>query len=235
MNHVINPYNPVMNFIGKLLDCILLNLLWFVCSIPVFTLGASTSALFYCTLKLAEDTKVSIWSDFFSAFRQNFREGTKITGVLLPIGVIFFLAGWFYRQNRLPGPLLAVGTGIYFLFLILYLIVFLNVFPLLARFDNNWKQMLKNAFLVGIRYPVCTLVMAGIHILLAFLAIRFFTPLIFLGEGFAAFLCSYLLKPVFHSLARNDPPQGESGGPSDSTAHKEGKDDRSVSVEKLTA
>ena len=37
MNHFINPYNPVMNFLGKLLDCILLNLLWILCSLPVLS------------------------------------------------------------------------------------------------------------------------------------------------------------------------------------------------------
>ena len=30
-----------------------LNLLWFVCSIPIITIGASTTALYYVTLKIA--------------------------------------------------------------------------------------------------------------------------------------------------------------------------------------
>ena len=54
--------------------------------------------------------------------------------------------------------------------------------------------------MIGIRYPVCTIVMAAIHFAIYFIAIRYFTPVIFLGEGFAAFLCSYLLKPVFRKL-----------------------------------
>ena len=45
--------NPVWRFIGKLGDLILLNILWIVCSIPVFTIGASTTAVYYVTLKLA--------------------------------------------------------------------------------------------------------------------------------------------------------------------------------------
>lgn len=47
--------NPVWRFIGKLGDLILLNILWIVCSIPVFTIGASTTAVYYVTLKLARD------------------------------------------------------------------------------------------------------------------------------------------------------------------------------------
>ncbi len=200
MNHFINPDNPVMNFLGKLLDCILLNLLWLVCSLPLFTLGASTSALFYCTQKLADDTGLSIRQDFFHSFRQNFREGTKLSCLMILIAAAFFFSGRFYRQRALATPMFMIGLGLYLVFLIVFGIITLYAFPLLARYNNDWKGTLKNAFLVGIRYPVCTLVMAGIHFLIYFAAIHYFTPVIFLGEGFAAFLCSCLLKPVFRKL-----------------------------------
>ena len=42
--------NPIWRFMGRLGDMIVLNLLWLVCSIPVVTIGASTTALYYCTL-----------------------------------------------------------------------------------------------------------------------------------------------------------------------------------------
>ena len=38
--------NPVWRFIGKFGDLIILNVLWFVCSIPIFTIGASTTAVY---------------------------------------------------------------------------------------------------------------------------------------------------------------------------------------------
>ena len=200
MNHLINPYNPVMNFLGKLLDCILLNLLWILCSLPLFTLGASTSALYYCTLKHANDSGISLLQDFFHSFRQNFREGTKLSCLIIPIAIAFFFSGRFYRQRAISSPLFMIGFGLYIVFLIVFAIIVLYAFPLLSRYDNSWKGTLKNAFMIGIRYPVCTIVMAAIHFAIYFIAIRYFTPVIFLGEGFAAFLCSYLLKPVFRKL-----------------------------------
>ena len=42
--------NPVWRFIGKLGDLVLLNLLWLICCIPVFTAGAATTAVYYVTL-----------------------------------------------------------------------------------------------------------------------------------------------------------------------------------------
>ena len=47
--------NPVWRFIGKLGDLIVLNILWTICSIPIFTIGASTTAVYYVTLKLVRD------------------------------------------------------------------------------------------------------------------------------------------------------------------------------------
>ena len=45
-------YDRIFGFLGQL---IALNLLWIVCSLPVITAGASTTALYYCTLKLHKE------------------------------------------------------------------------------------------------------------------------------------------------------------------------------------
>ena len=51
-----------LEFLGQL---IALNLLWIVCSLPVITAGASTTALYYCTLKLHKDGDIRVFHDFF--------------------------------------------------------------------------------------------------------------------------------------------------------------------------
>src|SRR5699024_12157957 len=56
-----------------LCNCCYLNLLWLICSIPIFTIGASTSALYSVTLKIARNEDVIIHRQFFKAFRENFR------------------------------------------------------------------------------------------------------------------------------------------------------------------
>lgn len=60
--------NPVWRFIGKLGDLILLNLLWLICCIPVFTAGAATTAVYYVTLKLVRDEDDSTIRSFFRSF-----------------------------------------------------------------------------------------------------------------------------------------------------------------------
>ena len=46
--------NPVWRFMGKIADMFLLTLAWFVCSVPIITIGASTTALYYVSLKMEE-------------------------------------------------------------------------------------------------------------------------------------------------------------------------------------
>ena len=65
--------NPVWRFIGKLGDLIVLNILWTICSIPIFTIGASTTAVYYVTLKLVRDEDDSTIKAFFRSFKSNFK------------------------------------------------------------------------------------------------------------------------------------------------------------------
>ena len=69
MRNLFNPDNPVMNFIGKLGDALWLNILWFVTSLPIFTIGASTSALYTVTLRMARDENSGVTAAFFRAFK----------------------------------------------------------------------------------------------------------------------------------------------------------------------
>ena len=78
-----------------------LNLLWFICSIPVFTIGASTTALYTVTLKIADETESNITKQFFQAFKRNFVQATRLwlimllAGILIGANVGFVIAGLF--------------------------------------------------------------------------------------------------------------------------------------------
>ena len=47
MRSILDPDSPVLQFITKLVNSVWLNILWFVCCIPVITIGPATTALFY--------------------------------------------------------------------------------------------------------------------------------------------------------------------------------------------
>ena len=43
---IFNPDNDIWRFTAKLVDLFLLSVFWLVCSIPLFTIGPATSALY---------------------------------------------------------------------------------------------------------------------------------------------------------------------------------------------
>ena len=66
--------NPLMRFLSKVADVLTLNLLFLVCSIPIFTIGASTTALYYCFFKMKDNEEGYLFKKFFKSFKENFRQ-----------------------------------------------------------------------------------------------------------------------------------------------------------------
>ena len=95
--------NPVWRFIGKLGDLVLLNLLWLVCCIPVFTAGAATTAVYYVTLKLVRDEDDSTIKSFFRSFIQNFKQATAIWLLILLAGSLVAFDLWFIMGGAAAG------------------------------------------------------------------------------------------------------------------------------------
>ena len=187
---------PVMRFMTKIAYAVYLNILWFICCLPVFTIGASTTALFYVSLKVAKDEEGSLTKSFFRSFKENFRQATIIWLILLAVGILLGVDGYGFYHMKFDSPLWTLGTAVFYVLLAAYAIILMYIFPLLARFDNTIRAMFKNAIMIGMRFLLCTALMALIYFIMAVVVINFFTPAIIFGEGLCALLCSYLLSNI---------------------------------------
>lgn len=197
--------NPVWRFIGKLGDLILLNLLWTVCSIPVITIGASTTAVYYVTLKMVRDENDSTVRSFFHSFKDNFKQATAIWAIFLAVGLILAFDIWFFVTGQAPVPGIAgnLMTAISGGMAILYLFTYIYVFPIQARFYNPVKYTIRNAFIMSIRHLFQTvgIVCMDILIVIGAIASLFYMPQIFalfilFGMPLMAFANSYLFVPI---------------------------------------
>ncbi len=196
MRNLLSPEGPLMSFLTKLSYSAYLNVLWFICCLPVVAIGASTTALFYVTLKVAKNEEGSLTRAFFHSFQANFKQATKIWLILLTLGIALALDGYVFYHMRFENVLWTIGTAVFFVALVAYAIVLMYIFPLLARFDNTTFAMFKNAIMIGMRFLLCTALMAVIYFAMAFVVINIFTPAIIFGEGLCALLCSYLLSNI---------------------------------------
>lgn len=201
-------------FFVKFFNSCYLNLLWFVCSLPIFTIGASTTALYYVTLKIAKGEETSVTRMFFRSFRENFRQSTVLWLILLAVGLL--LAGDGYILFRLRAA--STGTVAVFWTLLLavlivgaiaYVIVLFYIFPLIASVSNTNLAMLKFSFLIGIRYLFCTILIFGVNFAMFFVIVRVFSPIIIFGEGMCAMIISHFLYRVIDACSYD--PDEEAG------------------------
>ena len=86
--------SPFMNFLGKMADLMILNIITMICCIPVFTAGAAFTAMFSVLLKMVRKEEPMIVKSYFSSFKENFKQSTIMWLIMLVI--IAFLVFDFY-------------------------------------------------------------------------------------------------------------------------------------------
>ena len=183
----------------KLVFSSYLNILWFICSLPIFTIGAATTALYYTSLKIIRNEEGNVTKTFFKAFKENFRQSTVIWLIMLGIGL--FLAFDFYvlynlRQNTAM-PMAAFWTILLAILIgaiIIYLVVLFMIFPLEACVINTTPNMFKNAFLIGTHYLFAPILVFAVHFAMFYCVVAVFMPLIVFGEGLCAMISCYILN-----------------------------------------
>lgn len=197
--------NPVWRYIGKFGDLILLNILWIICSIPIFTIGASTTAVYYVTLKLVRDDDGYTIKSFFKSFKENFKQATVIWLILLVAGLILgFDLRFFLITMTGNSTFRTVFTAAIGALTIIWMFILTYVFPLQSRFYNPVKRTLYNAFFMSVRHFFQTLGLLAIDaalVVVSYLSI-FYAPqfcilIMLFGFPLIAFVNSYIFNSIF--------------------------------------
>lgn len=204
--------NPVWRFIGKFWDVIILSILWMVCSIPVVTIGASTTAMYYVTLKLVRDEDGYTFRSFFKSFKENFKQSTIIWLIFLVVGILlgfdlFFFMRLFTGSEKVRTVMLAIFLAMSFIYLSMYT----YVFPLQSRFYNSVKRTIFNAFFMAVRHIFKTIGMMVIDVGVVFLAFTYIPQIILFGVALIAFINSYILAGIFKKYMPEDENRREDG------------------------
>ncbi len=174
-------------------DLMILSMLWAVCSIPIITIGASTTALFYVTTRQISNREGYVSRDFFRSFKQNFLKATAFEIIfLIPVVLAvlnFVVLNYVSKPNQIVLVLQVVlcaelaGIAVY-------------IFPLLARFKLKFGQYFKNAFYFANRH-ISTTVTAIVFFCIAGWLFMKWPILIIILPGVYAYFISTMLIRVF--------------------------------------
>ena len=204
MGKIFSLDSPFVQFMNRVADIMWLNILFVICCIPVITVGASVTAMYYVTLKMVRNEESYITKSFFKSFKLNFKQATVIWLILLFAGGLLFfdyaiMTGRF-GVNIENSTLASIMQVLLIVVLIFYIFTSTFVFPVLSKFYNSIKNTIKNAFIMSIRHFPVTLSCIAIGIVVALLII--YVPImlmfsIFLLFSLAAYACSFLFVRVF--------------------------------------
>jgi len=198
MGKLFNLDSPLMNGLSKMADLIWLNILTFICCIPIITVGASLTALNYVALKIVRNEESYVTRAYFKSFKQNFKQATIIWLIMLLVVAVIIVDIFIFRYSSIAFPswikvaLVAIGA--------LAVFATMHVFPVLAKFDNTIVNTFKNSFLIGILHLPKTVLMMVCWLIPAVISIYFlqaFPLVIAFGVSGPVFISALLYNKTF--------------------------------------
>lgn len=190
--------SPVIRFLNRMADLLILNLLMIAMCIPIITIGASFTAMHYVLLKMVRGEEGYLIRSFFKSFKMNFRQATLIWLMMLAvigvmIGDVLIMA---YSGLQFPRFLLYALIA----FAVLFALVVIYVFPLLARFENTIVRTIKNALIITfVNLPKSLLMLLYYAVpLLVIYFVPYFTMFVFFfGISLPAYGSALLYSGIF--------------------------------------
>lgn len=194
--------SPLMRTLGKIGDIIFLNLLFVVTSIPLFTIGTALSAMYTVTMKMVRGEDPGVIREYFRAFKRNFRTATICWIAMAAAAALLLLD--FRLVGAFDGAARSVVRILLGAVLALWFLMFLYLFPYIARFENTVLQSMKNAWMLSVVHLPSTILMlfisGGLIVATLFTSRSFvIATILWVFAGFAAvaWVQSFLLVRIF--------------------------------------
>lgn len=194
---------PIHKLLSRILDLIILNVIFTICCIPVVTIGASWCALYDVMFKIKEEKDSNVFKQFFIAFKNNFVQSLFGTLILLAIAALLYMDYNIVFVQKLYDS--AVMRALFYIVLFVVTGFFSWLFPMIARFDNKFGMQFKNAFMLCLAHLPTTILVILLN-LSPFILLYFFAELsvyylltfwMFIGLSLIAMVSSRLLYRAF--------------------------------------
>lgn len=192
------------HFMTRVADCMFLSLLWLLACIPLVTIGASTTALYYCAVKVIREEEGGLWKSFWHSFRINFKQSTILSlPILLACGFWFAVLEAMAVAGQSSEPLYIVA-----LMLLAVAIAWLHyIFSYIARFTDTLRVVLRNTFLICISEFPRSLLLLGMFVAVV-VAIMLNWPvspviLVFVPSVYML-IASFLLERIYRKYRKDE-------------------------------
>ena len=185
---------PIYRAGTEVADLLILTFYWIICSLPIITIGASTTAVFYVSGKKVRGEDAYITRDFFKSFKENF-----VAYIPLTIGIgVLWLSCALYRvilmsYGKTPS---FIFTGLALFLVLEACIMTIYVFAVLSRFHLKGLGVFLTSFVLSHKHLASSIIMVGLAILLQY-ATLVFPLMLLITPVLTIALCSFFVQKNF--------------------------------------
>ena len=188
----------IKKIFGKLGDIVAVSAWCFVCCLPVFTAGASISALYYAVNKSVCNNRGYVSQEFFRSFKNNFKVTTP--GWLIHFALFAVFAFDFYLVGNWQVGLCRILFMVLFVILIFAVASWAIYFQTyMARFDDGLKLGLINSGKLALAGFAKTILLTLLFVVFFVTCIYFF-PAVLLLPGIYGLIAVKILEPSFRKV-----------------------------------
>lgn len=190
--------SKIYRAMSTLWDVMYLGFLWTIFSLPLVTIGASTTALYYvATKKVTNRDSTYLFQDFLASFKANFKQATLTTLILTVAGVVVWYNFILLNHNNHNLGMFGTITRFALIFVTCQLLfITLIVFAVIARFDLSLFATIKAAATLANKHLFSTV--TNLIVFLAVAYIAFLAPVILLFMmGVYGYFSSTLIVRMF--------------------------------------
>ena len=190
--------SPFAAAVNKLVQMIWAGLLWFVCSIPLVTVGAATTALYEVLLKMEKNQEGYVGASFLRAFVKNLKSATLVWIPLFAAEIVFGVNLFYYAM--LGGRAFLVQSVVFAVLLLLTVVLSGYAFPVMARFENTTAGTLRMAAALAVRNPGWTVLVLSVQLLTVAVCWFFlYFPILFI-MGITGYFQAVIFNHIFDKL-----------------------------------
>lgn len=195
--------NPVWNILGKIADMVFISLLWILCSLPVVTAGAATSAACSCARNLLQD-EGDLTRTFMTSFRVNFRKSTLLWLMVLISGVVLSADLYFFSQ--ISADWAKVMLIVTMIFSLILLVMAIYMFSMISKFEGSLRQIAGMAFVLSIRAFPSTILMVILFLAVVSVVLLKYWFAGLIAAGLISFIHTWILEDVYrkHGLVKKE-------------------------------
>lgn len=197
MNRFFDPDSLFWRMVSRVGDVLGLSVCWVFCSLPLFTLGAATTALYDSVAHCVLGEDPHSYGRFFRSFKSNFKTATAVTLLALALAAVFvFLQGISLAAMQAGLDWAAIFSVGYKVLFCVPLMVWLFACAILSRFEFKALPLLKTAFMLVFSHLPSAVVILAAVLAAAWLCADIWLPVLFL-PAMAAVLAALLLERIF--------------------------------------